>query len=351
MLFTMYRHAAPFWQMFMPDREVVVALDARSGETRWQFAYDAPFTSAQGPGPHIMPQLAGDLVFTVGVNGRLHALRAQTGELVWTRDLYTEFGGTRLSFGYASHPLPYGRNLIVVAGGKDKAVAAIDQKSGGIAWAGLSFVNAYSSPLLINVDGRDQVVVLAAQRILGIDPRNGTPLWSRALSTDPGMAFCATPLWDAKNQILVYSGGADGYGADALHITTDGPRMKTELLWHDHRQGSAFGNLLLAGDRFYLSRGYTGPAVLTAVDITTGQTRWSSREFAKANFLGADGKVIILDEEGWLALAKPDPDGDLKVFSKARVLDGNAWTVPTLAGRTLYLRDRRVIMALDVGMR
>jgi outer membrane protein assembly factor BamB len=348
-LFTMYRSESRFWQIFKADQEVVIALDADTGMTKWQFAYDAPFKSDQGDGPHIMPQLVGSLVFTIGVTGKLHALNAQTGELVWKRDLYQDFGATRMGFGYSSHPLPYGDNLIVLAGGKGKAITAIDQRSGRVAWAGFSFVNAYSSPILIHAGGRDQVVALGAQEILGVDPRNGAALWSRRLPTDAGMAFCATPLWDAKNQILVFSGGADGYGASALHITADEQRMKVKFLWHDHRFGSAFGNLLLAGDMFYLSRGYTGPAVLTAVDIKTGQPGWSSREFAKTSFLAADGKLIILDEHGWLVLAKCNPDGSLKALAKARLLTPNAWTVPTLAGTTLFLRDRVTIMALDVG--
>jgi len=41
---------------------------------------------------------------------------------------------------------------------------------------------------------------------------------------------------------------ADGYGATALHITANSPQIKADLLWHDHRLGSTFGNLLLAGD-------------------------------------------------------------------------------------------------------
>ena len=53
-----------------------------------------------------------------------------------------------------------------------------------------------------------------------------------------------------------------------------------------------------AGDTIYLSRGFHGPAFLTAVDLKTGAIKWFTREFAKASFLRADGKLIILDEEG-----------------------------------------------------
>ena len=51
---------------------------------------------------------------------------------------------------------------------------------------------------------------------------------------------------------------------------------------------------------------------------------------------------------GW-AFGKPKPDASLKVLAKVRFLTPNAWTVPTLAGTKLFLRDRATIMALDVG--
>src|SRR6266849_5846512 len=68
-LYTMYRREAAFWQIFTADQEVVVALDAQTGKTKWEFAYDVRFRSDQGPGPHVMPQLAGDLLVSVGATG------------------------------------------------------------------------------------------------------------------------------------------------------------------------------------------------------------------------------------------------------------------------------------------
>ena len=341
-LFTMYRRDAAAWQFFTRDQEVVAALDARTGRTRWEFAYDVRFRSDQGSGPHVMPQVVGELVFSVGATGKLHALKATTGELVWSRDLYAELGATRSQFGYSSHPLPFRGALIVAAGGKGNAIASLDQKTGRIVWAAHTFRNAYSSPLLINAGGRDQVVVLSAQQVLSVDPTNGKMLWVRAFLTDGGMAFCSTPLWDPANSILVYS-GAYGVGATALPVTgTSG----VEQLWRENRLQSLFSNLLLHGSTVYMSKGYHGPSFLTAVDIKTGKTQWAARGFPNANFLRADGKLIILDEEGWLTVARPKADGSLEVVSKSQVLTHNSWTIPTLAGSSLYLRDRKTIKAL-----
>jgi outer membrane protein assembly factor BamB len=346
-LYTMYRRQAAAWQIFTSDQEVVVALEAKTGRTKWEFAYDVRFRSDQGSGPHVMPQVSGHLVFSVGATGKLHALRADHGKLVWKRDLYEEFGATRDLFGYSSHPLPYQDRLIVVNGGKGKAVAALEQQSGQILWTGHTFRNAFSSPVLVKVAGRDQVIVLAAQQICAIDPRTGSALWSHPLGTDPGTAFAATPLWDPETRTLVFSHHG---GSTALRIYAAGPRIPIERLWHNNKVRSVFSNLLLVGDMIYMARGSYSPGFLTSADLKTGEPKWSTRGFPNANFILADGKLIILDEDGWLALARPKPDGSLEMLSKAHVLSHNAWTVPTLAGTTLYVRDRNSIVALDVGI-
>jgi hypothetical protein len=76
--------------------------------------------------------------------------------------------------------------------------------------------------------------------------------------------------------------------------------------------------------------------------------KWQERAFPKASFIYAGGKFIVLDEDGTLSLAKFSPEG-VNVLSKASLLSSNSWTAPTLAGSKLYIRDRKSIMALDVG--
>ena len=62
----------------------------------------------------------------------------------------------------------------------------------------------------------------------------------------------------------------------------------------------------------------------------------------------ADGKIIILDEDGQLALATVSPEG-FNVLSKCTITKRYSWAAPTLVGTTLYVRDRERIMALDLS--
>ena len=75
---------------------------------------------------------------------------------------------------------------------------------------------------------------------------------------------------------------------------------------------------------------------------------WKERGFVKPQIIHADGKFIVLDEKGKLTLATPTAEG-LKVNSSAQVLSDKAWTIPTLVGTQLYLRDKETIKALDIG--
>src|SRR5262245_30977662 len=162
-LFTMYRKG---------EQEVAVALDAASGKTLWEYAYDAPFWKEQdmsnGPGPHATPLVTGSYVFTTGVTGKLHCLNKQTGKLVWSHDLFKEFNGAVRPNGYSCSPLAYKNTVIVMVGGPGSALMAFNQKDGSVAWRKHDFKNSTSSPILINVDGQEQIVAFIFGGIVGV---------------------------------------------------------------------------------------------------------------------------------------------------------------------------------------
>ena len=102
------------------------------------------------------------------------------------------------------------------------------------------------------------------------------------------------------------------------------------------------------GDYVYGSTGTMGPAFLAAVNIKTGKIAWRKRGFAKATCVYADGKLIVLDEDGNLGLASVSPEG-FDVHSKAQLLERVSWTVPTIVGKTMYARDKENLFAFDLG--
>jgi outer membrane protein assembly factor BamB len=326
------------------SQDVVIALDAATGKTRWEHAYEAPFRSAYseevGPGPYAMPQVVGDRVISASGAGQIHSLDKKTGKPVWSHDLYREFGGNRLEFGYSSHARPYKDSLLVLAGGNGSAILRLRQTDGSVIWKRHSLSNAYSSPLLIEVEGQPQAVALLAQEIVGFDPESGDLLWRHKHPTQYGIAI-STPLW-APGNLLFLSSAYEG-GSRVLQVS----RNSVRELWHNPRVQLHFGSAIRDGDTIYVSSGHRGPAFLTAMELKTGRVLWQARDFAKAQLLAADGKLIILDQDGNLGIGLASPQG-FQALAKWPLLTSFAWTPPTLVGTVLYARDRRTIMALNL---
>ena len=339
-LYTMYRK---------DDNEVAIALDAATGKTLWEYSYAAPFSPdydmTNGPGPHATPLVSGNFVFTSGSTGQLHCLDKKTGKLLWSHDLLAEFHGTLRVNGYSCSPIAYKDSIVMMVGGTSSALVAFNQKDGSVLWKKHDFKNSTSSPIVINVDGQDQLVAFMYSEIVGVDPNNGNLLWSHAHPVDFGLNT-STPVWGADN-LLFMSSGYSG-GSRVLKLSRAGDKTTVEELWASRLMRIHFSNAIRVGDVIYGSSGDFGPAPFTAINVKTGNVVWRHRSFPRASFIYADGRFIILDEDGQLILATATAEG-LTVQSKVNLLSNQSWTVPSLSGTRLYVRDRKNILALELG--
>lgn len=332
------------------NQEVVIALSADTGKTIWEYKYDAPPLAGMnyeaGVGPHSTPLLIGDSLYTVGATGKLFALDKTSGKVAWSHDLWKDYGGRQMDRGYSCSPLAYKNTIILTLGGREnQTLIAFNQKDGTIAWKNGSLDMSPSSPILINVDGQEQLVAFLGKVVAGIDPNNGNVLWSHPHVTEWGLNI-TMPVWGADNLLFISS--AYSGGSRVLKLTQKDGKTTVEELWFHRRMRVHHGTAIRIGDYVYGSSGDFGPAFFAAVNVKTGEIAYQDRTFPKSNFVLADGKLIILDEDGNLALATATPTA-LKVISKVSVLKNLAWTVPTLVGTKLYLRDRRTITALDLS--
>ena len=355
-LFTMYRPIKGLVtilkeRVWSPSTapEVVIALDAASGRTLWEHSYDAPILPRMqveyGAGPHATPLVEGDRVFAVGSTGRMHALDKRTGRVLWAHDLWGELRGTVQGRGYACSPLAYGSTVIVTVGGAGQALVAFDQKTGAIVWKGADVEPSPSSPRLIRVDGQDQLVLFHAGGVAGFDPASGAMLWDHPHRTDYGLNI-SMPSWGDDNVLVIssaYSGGSRG-----LRLSQAAGKTTVKELWASSKLRVHFGSMVRIGDRVYASSGDFGPAFVTATDARTGAIAWQERGFGRASLVAIGDTLLLLDEDGVLALITPGPSGP-EIHGKAEVLETKAWTAPTVVGTRVYLRDRAVIKALDIG--
>jgi len=346
-LYTMYRQITR--QPSVSHEEVVASLDAASGKTIWEFKYPAPPNGIQfdqGFGPHSTPLIVGNRLFAASSRSELFALDKTTGKRIWSHDFVKEFNAPLTARGYSGSPLLYNGTIIVTMGGPNQAVAAFDQASGKLLWKNGYFVWAPASPILIDVDKQPQLVVFGGDVVTGMDPANGRELWRHPHKTDWGLNI-STPVWVADQHLLLVS-SAYGVGTRGLELRQTAGKTTVTEKWHSQRMRIHIGTIIRLGEHAYASSGDFGPAFISAFDLKSGAISWQDRSFARAQLLYADGKMIVLDEDGVLGLATVSPQG-LKVLAKASVLQHLAWTPPTLVGTTLYVRDRQTISAFDLS--
>lgn len=338
-VYTMYRQGGD---------EIVTALRADTGQTVWEHrCFVKPYpdqTEAYGQGPNAAPLLLGDRIVTVGFTGVMHCLDAKSGELLWGHDLVRDFKGGIQYYGYANSPIAYKGNIIMPIGGEDHGVIALSADDGSLVWKSPSCEISYAAPVLINVDSQDQFVFFSPSEVVGLDPKTGSFLWSH-----PVVNFCRTNctsvIWGEDNLLWAATKGVGG--TRVLKLTQRDGKTDVKEVWLNRKIRVYHWNAIRVGDYVYTSTGDSSK-FLSVIDIKTGKIVERTRGFGGTNAIYADGKLVVLDDSGKLALIEASPE-KIKILSTAQLLDSVTWTPPTLIGKTLYVRDRQSIMALDLG--
>ena len=288
-----------------------------------------------GNGPYSTPLIVGDRLFTTGVAGRLQCLDKKSGKPLWAQELWAEHQGSRLMYGYSSSPIAFRDTVILPVGGRGKALMAFQQVDGKVAWAKNDFGSVYSSPILINVGGLEQLAVVLDGAVMAVNPHNGDPQWQVPFKADYSIAI-ATPIWGPDNLLFVSS--EYNAGTKVIELQRNGQQTAATELWSSNRLRLHHGNAMRIGDAVYFSSGGKGSqAILSCVDARTGKIYWQERSIEKATFVWADEKLITLDQDGNLMIAYPSREG-FKIAAKAPLLTNLSWTPPTLVGTRLYIR-------------
>ncbi len=344
-LFTMYREG---------KNEFTIAMDPATGKTIWKQKTTANIpegmSTQYGEGLNATPVIFGDRIYTLGVAGRVSCRTKKDGKLRWSHNLLTKSGAKTPYFGFASSPIVMDDNLIVAAGGKGAGLVAFNPKTGKVNWKKFDYGDEdtgsmYSAPTMINVDGENQGVLFTGVEVIGFDPKTGDLRWKHP-HQNQWKNNISTPVWGEGNLLYITSGGEGG--SRVLHLSKSGDKTNVEEAWASKKMAIGQGNAIRVGDHVYGVAGGPSAAFLTSANVKTGEIGLKERGFAKAMMLYADGKFIVLDETGKLGLVQTDGK-TMKILAEKQLLSKPAWTIPTLIGKTLYIRDTKVMMAIDLS--
>jgi outer membrane protein assembly factor BamB len=323
-------------------QEVVAAYDVATGRELWTQGWTAEFKDDTGDGPRATPTWSDGKIYAVGATGELRCLDASNGKVLWGKNILSDNRAENLPWGVAASPLVVDDKVVVMAGGKNNnSIVAYHKTTGAPAWKSQSDTASYTSPMLVTLAGQRQVLVVTASRVLGLAPEDGSALWSYAWDTQMGINV-SQPIMVDKNRFFISAGY--GKGAALVEVTGSGKTLAARKVWENSSMKNKFNSSVLHNGHVYgLDEG-----ILTCLDVNTGERKWKGGRYGYGQVLLASGHLIIIADNGELALVRAAPD-QYSEISRFAALSGRSWNVPAIADGRLLVRNASEMAAFNLA--
>jgi outer membrane protein assembly factor BamB len=324
------------WTMLQrDDQEEILCLDRATGEPIWRHRY-SPEKNFDYGGPRATPTLDGDDLFTVSSDGRVMRLSASKGDVIWEVPL----GLPAPRWGFAASPLVRGEQVFA-------AGVAFDRETGSRLW-GLSDAAGYSSPVTLTLGTETQVLFFTGTHLVGVRGDDGAERWRIHWPTF-SQVNAATPVVIPAGKadgtiVYVFISSGYGKGSALIRVTRERDRPTARVVYQTTELGCHFASPVRVGDYLY---GLDEERDLTCLEIRTGQVQWRQRGFQKGSLIRIGDRLLILGENGNLAMVKANPE-EYEEIAKTRPFRDRCWASPAFANGQLLLRDRRNMVLYDL---
>ncbi|PYT05980.1 MAG: hypothetical protein DMF60_10320 [Acidobacteria bacterium] len=324
-------------------QEIVAAYDVETGRELWTHGSDAEFKESMGgDGPRATPTWEAGRLWALGAEGDLRCFEAKTGKLTWSKNILKDNGAENLQWGMSGAPLIVDDKVVVLPGGRaGKSVVAYNKLTGAPVWRSLNDTQAYVSPMLVTLAGKRQIVVVTANRIVGLAVDNGSLLWESSWNTDMGINVSQPIVIDA-NRFFISSGY--GKGAALVEVTGSGDQLTAKKVWENTSMKNKFNSsVVFEGNVYGLDEG-----ILTCVDVKTGERRWKGGRYGFGQVILASGHLIVITDTGELVLVKAAPDKHTEL-ARFSAIEGKTWNYPAIAEGRLLVRNQTQMACFDVS--
>jgi outer membrane protein assembly factor BamB len=320
----------------------VVAVDAATGK----IALDKEVirVNDKGPGIHGKNSFASPTAIVSGDRVYLHfgfygtACVKTNGDLLWKTTLKYE-----PQHGPGGSPALFEDLLIISCDGFDaQYVTALDAATGKVRWKTPRGKGnqAYTTPLVIDVEGRQQVISPGAHHAYAYDPKTGKELWY----IEYGSGFSNVPRAVYAHGLVYICSGFFEPVLFAVRPDGKGNVTKSHVAWSHRRAVPLTPSPVVVGEEIYI---VSDNGIGTCLDAKTGEVRWTQRIGGNhsASPLSADGRVYFLSEEGECTVIAPGKS--YKELARNGIGERTLASL-AVAGKALYLRGDRSLYRLEV---
>lgn len=353
----------PFSRGEIPGNERVLCLNEADGKLLWQHDYDCAYAVSYPAGPRVTPTVHHGKVYTLGAEGNLVCLDAQTGAVLWGRDFKKDFALKTPLWGFAGHPLVEGKSLVCLVGGSGSVAVAFDLDTGKELWRALSAKEpGYAPPMVYEFGGQRQLILWHPEAVNALDPGTGKLLWTYPL-TPPVRSAMTIPSPRQAGDLLFLSSFYNG--SLALRVGADKP----SLVWQSKKVSeidtdglhSVMATPLIENGYIYSPCSY---GQFRCLKLETGERLWEtfaptsgkSARWGHAFIVKHGDRCFLFSETGDLILAKLSPE-KYEEISRSHLLDpvnhdpGRpvVWSHPAFANKCVFARNDQEIVCVSLA--
>jgi len=308
----------------------VIAFDRKTGKQLWMAPISkGGFPETHRKNTHATPSVASDgerLFVSFHHHGSIQVSALSfEGQGLW-QETIGKYDPQQYKYGYAASPMLYKSSVLIAADYEGGGwLAALDGKSGTIKWqVDRSRKLSFSSPVVANVGGRDQLLISGTEQVASYDPENGRQLWATPATT---MATCGTMVWDGD---LVFASG--GYPKAETVCLKAG---SGQIVWRNTQKCYAQSMLAAEGYLYAVNDG----GIVYCWRASDGVEMWTSRLAGgpvSASPILANGNIYLANEAATVYVFKAQPSRF--DFVSRNQLGDEAFATPTICDGRIYMR-------------
>ncbi len=339
-------------------QEVLVARHADTGAELWVKSLgtvkfqgggdDGTQANRGGDGPRSTPTVSGNRVYVTSAKLVVNCFDAQSGDLVWQKDLMKDFGGTNISWQNAASPLVEDGLVLVAGGGPGQSILAFNAKNGEVVWKAFDETMTHATPTPATLHGRRQVIFFLKSGLLAIEPKTGKELWRYAFPFRVSTAASPVVAGD-----IVYCSAGYGVGAGACKVSRNGDSWSAAEVYRfqgDKPLANHWSTPVLYKGHLYGMFQFKeyGSGPVKCVEVATGKVKWEKPGFGPGQVILAGDKVLALSDAGELVLIDTNSEAYTEL-ARADVLDGKCWGSPVVSNGRVYARSTKEAVCVDVS--
>lgn len=328
--------------------DLIRCLSLDDGKDIWNYSYPVKVKRNHGMS-RTVPVVTDDCLITIGPKCHVTCLDPNTGEFRWMIDLAQEYG-TKVPPWYAGQCPLIDRDRLILAPGGENLMIAVGPLTGKVIWKSENpngWAMTHSSITPIEFASKRMYIYCGSGGVAGVSADDGKILWDTN-KWKIRIATVPTPI--VVGDGLIFLSGGYNAGSMMLKLNEQDGKITPEVVFRLDAKvfGSAQQTPIFYEGHIY---GVRPDGQLVCLDLK-GNVLWSSStsyKFGLGPYVIANGLIYVMNDDGFLTLAKAAPVG-FEMLTQGQVLHGHdAWGPMAIASGRLILRDLTQMVCLDIS--